>query len=635
MKLKTIITAVAAIAVAGIVTSCEDMLKVDSKMVMYDYENNIDNPSDTVYSVMGIVSGLQKIADRTVLINELRGDLVRLTDKAAKKLSDIYNYRFDQLDDNNNLANAADYYAIINNCNFYLAKADTAKVRNGKYVFLDEYVAVLSYRAWTYLQLAQVYGKVKFVNKPILSSDVSANQFEEMDIKQLADTLLQDFEDRFLNVPLPDYGSLGGETSGDGTETSTHETRDMFIPVRVIMGDLYLWAEDYVNAAKMYFDYLYNVKGSERPTTTANVSWFETKFIDLADNDDSYSGLFGNNMKSDNFIAYIPMEYDDYNGTVSELPIIFNSDKKKNNNWYQLSYSKYLAWLSSEKYNYCYHTFDKQSQNVKQKAVYPNKLDQANILRRGDLRLQSVLKIKNVDVDDEVANVSNEQQTLAKINAEKISIYRNDVIYLRLAEALNRCGLPQTAFAILKYGLSYDVVNDESYIDVDEMVKAYNLGLGSIFDISSASFRKGQLTAKDDSRTFSDLSYSMYYSYYASTDLYNTIGIHSRGCGDASYDTTYVIPALPTLTDSIRKVEEFIIDEMALETCFEGYRFGDLMRISMHRAAEDGGFADNAFLAERVAARESADGTYSSSPLYYELLGDGTSYNEKWFLELK
>ena len=645
MKLKTsIFTAIAAIAVLGASTSCEDMLKVDSKMVMYDDQNKLDNASDTVYSVMGVIGGLQKIADRTVLLNELRGDLVRLTDKASKELSYVYNFQFDRLGEDVSLANAADYYAIINDCNFFLANADTAKMRNNNNIFLSEYVAILSFRAWTYLQLAQVYGKVKYVNEPIMSSDIPDGKYPEMDIRHLAAALLEDFVEgskpKFLNVRFPDYGSLGGETTGDGSESETHTSTDLFIPVRVIMGDLYLWSEQYAEAAKMYFDYLYNVENKPRPTTTASVSWFETRFIDLSDKDDSYSGLFGKNMKSDNFITYIPMEADDYNGTISELPLIFNSLEDRNGNWNQLTYSNGLAGLSASQ-NYCYHSYDKASQNVKAYAIYPNKLEQSNILRQGDLRLQSVLKIKEVKVDDKISGASTEQQTLAKINAEKVSIYRNDVIYLRLAEALNRCGLPQTAFAILKYGLSYDVVNG-GYIDESEMMRANGLGLSGVYEISSSSFRKGNLTAKDDVRDFGGIQHSAYYSYYANTDLYNTIGLHSRGCGDASFDDTYVIESdLSTLMDSIRFVEEKIIDEMALETCFEGYRFGDLMRVAMHRAADAGyegagGFADNSFLASRVANRELLEPEATpSSPLYSDLKGDGISYNDKWFLDLE
>ena len=41
--------------------------------------------------------------------------------------------------------------------------------------------------------------------------------------------------------------------------------------------------------------------------------------------------------------------------------------------------------------------------------------------------------------------------------------YRRSMVYLRYAEALNRAGLPQSAFAILKYGLCPE--NVVNYVD--------------------------------------------------------------------------------------------------------------------------------------------------------------------------
>ena len=128
------------------------------------------------------------------------------------------------------------------------------------------------------------------------------------------------------------------------------------------------------------------------------------------------------------------------------------------------------------------------------------------------------------------------------------------------------------------------------------------------------------------------LTYSngKYDSYSAGTDNVpaNTIGLHSRGSGDASSNKYYVIPASANLKDSVKAVEEMILDEMALETCFEGYRFGDLLRISMHRVeSESGAFADNEFLATKLSVRDAS--------LYSKLNNGGSNeYNSSIFLPL-
>ena len=142
------------------------------------------------------------------------------------------------------------------------------------------------------------------------------------------------------------------------------------------------------------------------------------------------------------------------------------------------------------------------------------------------------------------------------------------MVYLRYAEALNRAGYPQSAFAVLKYGLYPDIV--EKQIDEAERTAA-----GSLIDF--------------------DID-------YFSVD--NTQGVHSRGCGNAECDTLYCLPqpetALATRQDTvdyqIPLVENMIVSEMALEGAFEGYRYYDLMRVALRRG-------DAAYLATPISLR--------------------------------
>ena len=141
---------------AATLTSCEDFFNQESDDVLYAEDEHLNNAVDTIYSVNGILTKLQALADRTILFGELRGDLVDLTEYADSNLQAIANF---DVDDNNKYNQPSDYYAVINNCNYFLAHADTAmKSNRNEDIFMKEYCAVKGIRAWTYLQLGLVYG---------------------------------------------------------------------------------------------------------------------------------------------------------------------------------------------------------------------------------------------------------------------------------------------------------------------------------------------------------------------------------------------------------------------------------------------------------------------------------------------
>ena len=622
---------------------------MDSKTVMYDYQNTLDSPTDSVYTVLGIIKKMQTIADRTVILGEIRGDLVAISDHASEDLRDLYNYmgQFGSLKSTNKYDQAVDYYSIINNCNFFLTNVDTTFTRNQQHsIMKGEYITVLCYRAWAYLQVAQIYGEVPYFDKPITGDNV--NSGTKMNIKQLAQTLLLDFKDEYISYYdkyAPNYGKLGGETLGDGSKTTEHNSRDLFIPIRLILGDLCLWAEDYAHAALYYHDFL---AGDNRSQTLGLncITWLTDDFLNSGS--DNYTrNVFGQN----GYICYIPMEGDKYSGTVSDLRNIYNSTAD-NDYWYQLTRSR-AATAISVRQNYCYHSKLSEDSRYEYPTYMADKSAEENVLWRGDLRLQSVLETDYIEWDEDEAGSSNygtEYQTLNKINSEKIWLYRKDVVYLRLAEALNRCGLPQTAFAILKEGLCEATIDSLSQGEKLRATDIDGVDISAVYTFPRTKFQQARVNWYNTTISRNGTNTTAYVCEWASG---NTFGIHSRGCGDAAFDSLYTIgeklaamDARNELTgnalkDSIRAVEEYLIDEMALETCFEGYRFGDLMRISMHRGADIGGDFENDFLARRVATREKAvlDDKVDyyrdmDMSLYNTLLGDGKHLNKAWFLVL-
>ncbi len=561
MKLKNIIP-LAALALplcgVGSLTSCTES---DSDLVSFVEDNRLNTPNDTVYSLMGVINKMQTIADRTILLGELRGDLTTLTSSATLDLQDIANFTVGA---DNPYNNARDYYAIIQNCNYFIATADTALAKRGYKVFEKEFAVIKAYRAWTYLQLAINYGSVPFYTQPLLTEkEADPSLFPHYDVKQIANFFIDDLK-AHAEVEFPDYGAINSLSS-----------RKFYIPMKVLLGDLCLWAERYSEAAEYYHSFL-TKQGDVRPTGVASIAWSTYDFEDIVD---GYASQF-TNASSSEILTLIPMETEEYDGIVSRLADVFNSTED-NNYYYQATHSAAYDELSrSQRY---VHVYSDPVTLLPDTVAPADTMVYRNESMRGDLRQYSIYALRN-ESSSSTAH-SSLRQTCHKHSTGNVSLYRLQHVYLRYAEALNRAGFPEAAFFVLKRGLCKD--NIDKFMSEKEKLAAGNL-----------------------------ISFSEY--TFLRT---NTQGLHARGCGSADADTTYVIPELAGLSDSILFVENKICDEMALETAAEGLRFYDLMRLSDHRN-------DPAFLAEKVASRNGAS-NYDAA--LYTFLCD----RKNWFLPLE
>ena len=216
------------------ITSCVD---TDSSLV--DFGSQLNSPNDTVYSLLGIMNKMQVVADRTIILGEMMGELSSATETATTDLKELASFTATA----DNRYNAPeDYYAVIQNCNYYIAHADTALSLRGEKVFIREYAAVKAFRAWTYLQLAIYYGRVPFFTEPLMTeAEADPSRYPFYDVKQICEYFIPD---------------LAPYVETDYPLTGNHS--NIFIPVRALLGDLCLWAGRYREAAQYYHDYLTN-----------------------------------------------------------------------------------------------------------------------------------------------------------------------------------------------------------------------------------------------------------------------------------------------------------------------------------------------------------------------------------------
>ena len=525
-------------------TSCVD---TDSSLV--DFNPQLNSPNDTVYSLLGIMNKMQVIADRTIILGEIRGELSSVTEAATTDLKELAD--FTATTDNRYNA-PEDYYAIIQNCNYYIAHADTMLSLRGEKVFIREYAAVKAFRAWTYLQLVLAYGKVPFVTEPILLSGDLERDYPKLEVKDICEWLISDL------VPVADEDiPLFNGLSVD--------SRLAYVPTKIMLGDLCLWAGRYREAAQWYYRYISMRNGEQSAYAlgTNGSSWNRDE-KDYKSWSDSYSGMLTSEgyAADAELISLIACPTGMAELNYSQLRNIFNST---NENAYRPELSPSVALTDlSESQVYCNYS------TANEVTYAPEELPDG----RGDLRLPSIVQEGSVNYD----NAWRPSQTVLKYSSANVRIYRRAMVYLRMAEALNRAGYPRFAYEILADGVN------------DSIVRARILPYCPTLEDSA--FVQGF--------SFPENRYVVRCLDTKATDI-NTMGLHSRGSGWTEFNEHYAFPVAPegvadTLQYQMEKVEDMLVDEGALELAFEGQRFYDLMRVALRRN-------DPAYLAEKIYAR--------------------------------
>jgi hypothetical protein len=544
------------------------MLDTDSELVELAKDHNIDNAADSVYSVIGIVNKIQKIADRTVILGEMRSDLLSVTDAAPLDLRHVADFTAcgSSAVEDTTYNRPEDYYAVINNCNFFLAHVDSLLTIRHEKVFTKEIAVVKAFRAWTYLQLVINYGKVPLITDPILSESQAQKEQSKAksDIAAICTYFIEDLKP-YVDTEQPNYGSINGIDS-----------RKYFIPVRLLLGDLCLWAQRYTDAAQYYHDYL---ASSTAPITTGN---YNSTWLSNTPSFEFMLSSFSAGFKtSSNAITVVPMETSTAYGVYSHLNDVFSSTDDNKYYFESTPSPAYRALSQSQVYCKVYQNGNKVD------TLYAPTLNSEHPLYVGDLRLTSTYSTKNLP--GVTSEYSSSFQTIEKISSSFVLLYEPTMVYLRYAEALNRAGFPEAAFCVLKYGMTSE--NISKYVNATERANS-----GTLLNFSQYNFTSQ-----------------------------NTKAIHSMGSGDsyanAYYNMPYPESALASYSDSVAyeqtKVEDLVCNEMALQNSYQGTRFYDLMRIALRRG-------DASYLAAKVAARNGSDATDKS--LYNRLLDTANWY---------
>ena len=578
-------------------SSCSDMLDVDNPRAI-DADRAINKKTDSLFYAWGIAQAMQEAADMYVVQNEVRGDLVSpYGENASAYLKELAEFRA-------TIANKYDsayvYYAVVNNCNNFLKHRDQTLKDNSTNVTIEEVAAVYTYRAWAYLQLCRAYGFVKYTEEPLTSySEIedASRSLPQLNMQQLVAQLTPDLERLALQkVQVPEYGTIPCGTTNAG-QSKTIQSSRIYIPLEVMLGELYLEAAqdstDYFKAAKWYYTYLYDnkilvdneVAGFHSDENTILPTNFSSNIAggrsSWANGLSSDAVSVGRNDHS-RIITYIPMAVNRLMGKTSELPELFGYD-----------YFSTQSLGSGNRYRYMRYQLPQlvPSEQYKMQAdsalyYYSYTIDGNPVYtsaKLGDQRRWARLYNPGTSDDATVAQL----WFPTNYESANVVLFRNSTVWLHLAEALNRAGYPDIAFAVLKEGISPDFLNNTTY---------------------ATDRSKALLT--DSTRAVPMLTATGQQVFYHSTDgLYRNYGFHGRGCSDAGgtlgtfseYQFEPVVAAkvaelsakgigvvdATTAADSlfakVNAVEDLLCDEYAMEFAFDGTRYADLMRLARHK----------------------------------------------------
>ena len=661
-------------------TSCSDMLEVDSTSLAINPE--IGEKTDSVFYAYGIAQAMQQVADQYFFQGEMRGELISATQYADTALLQLQNFTADLT---NKYDSAYAYYRVINNCNYYLAYRDTTLYTGSVNITTREYAAVLAYRAWAYLQLCRNYGSVPFYTEPLTTiSQINDNQFPTYNVEQVTAALAPEMQ-KFSGTPVPDYGANATFFG------KNMDSRLAFIPIDVVLGDLYLESGQYQQAANSYVAYLLAAKKTLAQLRCSFPSYYmylrNEDFVAPSDLDTkgnitgNYSSIFYASTTPPDVVSYIPLARSRTAGATTAVPAAFgynyyalNSSERWNENVPLLPSDTYKKLTDEQLYYYYYKFTGSTSPTYGQNDIRSG--------RYGDMRAIDIMRATRG-----TSTLTDETEDLLwidKFESGNIILYRASTIYLHLCEALNHIGLPDLAFNFLKEGIQFASLSkrttwlsqqarDYLYATLcDTNSVAYETFYGNVYPIhahgcgatsdgtypgsspyqySTEIMSKAQqlITAAPalcpaglSTRYTQSIAYNevvaeyeeAYTAYVAELRTYNTdyaaylteyeayqtdyqAYLDAIAAGETATEpiapTAPTMPTAPTApdrnaydiltkADTVFVMDELLCDEEAMEFCFEGTRWYDLMRFARHKNRT--GLPGNAWLADKVKANQ-------------------------------
>jgi len=538
------------LAFAMIQAGCQKVFDIKPETTL-DSENAYQNVFDADAAVIAIYGKFMGLADRYVILNELRADLIDCTPNADESLRQISAHNVSA---DNPYADPRPFYELILNCNDALENFRMMKDKNRmtELEFNQRYSDIGALRSFIYLQLGIHYGRVPYVTSTFKNLDEarSSGSYPMLDFNTLLDSLIN-FTER---LPFKELYPTGTNLniSVDG-----YPTQKFFVNKKIILGDLYLWKGNYQQSAIYYRQVM--EQGTQGVVDGQYYTLYKLGWDSNGDVDHyiSYSRAGDATSLIYNTQWRIMFEQPfNSNGFIREwvwaLP--FDSRFNPDNSLIRLFSpvgGKYLLRPSQEVFD----MWNSQTQKPAQGGSIP--YDARRLLSTANIAGQPV-------VMKYLYNYLN-WNSLSAVNPlqknGKWFLYRQTHLHMRFSEAANRLGKHRLAWGFLNSGIA------GAYPAPTSNVTLFHNTLWEGYPFNFDARNSG----------------SSGVPYYRA-DWYRNLGVRSRA--------NLIDIAVPA-SDSLRTIEAALIQETALENAFEGTRWADLLRVAIRRN-------DPAFIADRV-----------------------------------
>lgn len=562
---------------ALMLTSCADVLDVANENEV-DASQHFNTANDADNAILAIYGKMLELVDRLIVLGELRADLMEITQNASFDMAAISRHAAAP---SNEYCNTAPFYEVILNCNDALANFDRmlAEKKMSSADYGHRYADVATVRCWLYLQLAIHFGSIPYVTQPLVTVDDLADG-EKFPVKSLDEILpllircMEELPSRDLSTTSPLY-----RVTIDGYNTGM-----LFLNKHFVLGDLYLWSDRYRDAAAEYYAV---IDGCERNLFSGNekVAYKLDGWVWAGNNEPKFQ------------VCYVRYKDQDQNSFRNKWKEIFSRSSTDS----ELRQEMITMWSYNPSFAPRYPLVElfantglgqyllkpsdyairlwEETQTQQNGFVYDGRGREASFdYVNGQPVVIKYLYDYYPQLQDENKTIHLQYNGLENELAVqgKWFVQRAALLHLRYAEAANRAGFSDVAYALLNNGVltNYDWRMENGETRADKTGVEYT-GYRPLSDTTASQPYDPPfyLDARND-----DLP-----NYFRSPWRDN-YGVRGR----VSLQNIEKPEWVSAREDSVRWIEEAILLEAALECGFEGHRWGDMLRIAMRKNRDNG-----------------------------------------------